>query len=60
MLGASLGPTLTGVLSAFDLRAPLLVGGVIYFSLAAHAVILMRRQAGMPLRGEAPLVEEGR
>ncbi len=60
MLGASLGPTLTGVLSAVDLRAPLLVGGLIYFSLAAHAVILMRRQAGMPLRADAPLAGEGR
>jgi MFS family permease len=44
MLGASLGPTMTGVLGAFDLRAPLLFGGVTYLLLAAHAAFLMRRQ----------------
>jgi MFS family permease len=44
MLGASLGPTMTGVLGAFDLRAPLLFGGVTYLGLAAHTAILMRKR----------------
>ncbi len=44
MLGASLGPTMTGVLGAFDLRAPLLFGGVTYLLLAAHTAILMRKR----------------
>src|SRR5262245_30494659 len=35
MLGASLGPTMTGVLGAFDLRAPLYAGGLTYLLLAA-------------------------
>ena len=45
MLGASLGPTLTGVLSAIDLRAPLLLGGVLYVLLAAHTAFLVHRRA---------------
>ncbi|HUD71581.1 MAG TPA: MFS transporter [Dongiaceae bacterium] len=44
MLGASLGPTMTGVLGAFDLRAPLLFGGVTYLALAVHTAILMRKR----------------
>jgi len=45
MLGASLGPTMTGVLGAIDLRVPLVFGGVSYLALAAHAAVLMRRQS---------------
>jgi MFS family permease len=45
MLGASLGPTMTGVLGAIDLRVPLLFGGLTYLLLAAHAAVLMRRQS---------------
>jgi len=45
MLGASLGPTMTGVLGAVDLRLPLVFGGVTYLVLAAHAAVLMRRQS---------------
>jgi MFS family permease len=44
MLGASLGPTMTGVLSAFNLRAPLWAGGVTYVLLAAQTVALDRRR----------------
>lgn len=44
MLGASFGPTMTGVLGAFDLRAPLLFGGATYVLLAAHTAILMRKR----------------
>lgn len=44
MLGAALGPTMTGVLGAIDLRAPLLFGGLTYLALAAHTAILMRRR----------------
>jgi MFS family permease len=44
MLGASLGPTMTGVLSTFDLRAPLLFGGLAYVGLAAHTLVLMRKR----------------
>jgi MFS transporter, DHA1 family, multidrug resistance protein len=44
MLGASLGPTMTGVLGAIDLRLPLAFGGVTYLGLAAHAAVLLRRQ----------------
>ena len=44
MLGASLGPTMTGVLGAFDLRTPLLFGGVTYLALAVHTAILMRKR----------------
>jgi DHA1 family multidrug resistance protein-like MFS transporter len=44
MLGASFGPTMTGVLSAMNLRAPLWVGGVTYLLLAAQTVALDRRR----------------
>jgi DHA1 family multidrug resistance protein-like MFS transporter len=44
MLGASLGPTMTGVLGAIQLRAPLWVGGVVYLLLAAHTLRLERRR----------------
>ena len=44
MLGASLGPTMTGVLSAASLRAPLWAGGATYLLLAAQTVALDRRR----------------
>ena len=44
MLGASLGPTMTGVLSAVNLRAPLLFGGATYLLLAAQTVAIDRRR----------------
>ncbi|HET8946172.1 MAG TPA: MFS transporter [Candidatus Polarisedimenticolia bacterium] len=44
MLGASLGPTMTGVLSAVNLRAPLWAGGATYLLLAAQTVALDRRR----------------
>jgi DHA1 family multidrug resistance protein-like MFS transporter len=44
MLGASLGPTMTGVLSAMNLRAPLWAGGVTYLILAAQTIALDRRR----------------
>jgi DHA1 family multidrug resistance protein-like MFS transporter len=44
MLGASFGPTMTGVLSAMNLRAPLWAGGVTYLLLAAQTVALDRRR----------------
>jgi DHA1 family multidrug resistance protein-like MFS transporter len=47
MLGASLGPTMTGVLGAIQLRAPLWVGGVVYLLLAAHTLILERRRMAL-------------
>jgi MFS family permease len=47
MLGASLGPTMTGVLGAIQLRAPLWVGGVVYLLLAAHTLILERRRIAL-------------
>jgi DHA1 family multidrug resistance protein-like MFS transporter len=45
MLGASLGPTMTGVFSAIQVRAPLWIGGVVYMLLAVHTVLLDRRRA---------------
>jgi DHA1 family multidrug resistance protein-like MFS transporter len=53
MLGASLGPTMTGVLSAMSLRAPLWAGGATYLVLAAQTVALDRRRR----RYTAPLAE---
>lgn len=44
MLGASFGPTLTGLLSAIDLRAPLWTGGAIYILLSVHTTVLLRRR----------------
>jgi len=44
MLGAALGPTMTGALGAIDLRLPLVFGGLTYLLLAAHAAVLMRRR----------------
>jgi MFS family permease len=54
MLGASLGPSLTGILSAIDLRAPLVVGGVIYILLAVHTTVLLRRHAGRAAVARSP------
>ena len=48
MLGASLGPTMTGALCAIHLRAPLVVGGLTYALLALHTLVLVRRQASGP------------
>ncbi|HYV19394.1 MAG TPA: MFS transporter [Verrucomicrobiae bacterium] len=55
MLGASFGPTMTGVLSAMNLRAPLWAGGVTYVLLAAQTVALDRRR-----RRHAATLEEAR
>jgi MFS family permease len=44
MLGASLGPTMTGILSAANLRAPLWAGGATYLLLAAQTIALDRRR----------------
>ena len=44
MLGASFGPTMTGVLSAMNVRAPLWAGGATYLVLAAQTVALDRRR----------------
>jgi len=59
MLGASLGPTLTGLLGAIDIRAPLLVGGVLYFLLAAHTTVLLRRRAARLAVAGAPAAGAG-
>jgi MFS transporter, DHA1 family, multidrug resistance protein len=53
MLGASLGPTLTGMLAALDLRVPLLVGGATYLLLAAHTAMLMRKHNARAAAAEA-------
>ena len=53
MLGASLGPTRTGVLGAIDLRAPLLFGGAAYLVLAVHTAVLMRKGAARRAAVEA-------
>jgi len=59
MLGASLGPTLAGLLSALDLRAPLLAGGVIYFLLAVHTTVLVRGRAGRRAVAGSPVAGAG-
>jgi DHA1 family multidrug resistance protein-like MFS transporter len=48
MLGGALGPTLCGLLAAIDVRAPILIGGLVYLVLTLHVVALSRRagQAG--------------
>ncbi len=43
MLGGALGPILCGALTAIDLRATLLIGGLIYLALALHAGTIARR-----------------
>ncbi|MBI1951626.1 MAG: MFS transporter [Acidobacteria bacterium] len=43
MLGGALGPVLCGALTAIDLRATLLIGGLIYLALALHAGTIARR-----------------
>jgi len=53
MLGASFGPTMTGVLSAMNVRAPLWAGGATYLVLAAQTVALDRRRR----RHDAALAE---
>jgi DHA1 family multidrug resistance protein-like MFS transporter len=45
MLGGAMGPILTGALSALDLRAPFLAGGLIYLALAIPAALIARRAA---------------
>lgn len=43
MLGGAVGPILTGFLSARDLRAPFIVGGIVYIALTLHVRMLARR-----------------
>ena len=43
MLGGALGPILCGVLNSIDPRAPILIGGLIYFVLTLHVTALARR-----------------
>ncbi len=45
MLGGAMGPILSGFLSARDLRAPFLVGGIVYVALTLHMLVLIRRGA---------------
>jgi hypothetical protein len=45
MLGGAMGPILTGALSALDLRAPFLAGGLIYLALTIPAALIARRAA---------------
>jgi DHA1 family multidrug resistance protein-like MFS transporter len=48
MLGGAAGPILAGLLSAFDLRAPFVAGGLIYLALAAPAAVMARRHPAAP------------
>jgi MFS family permease len=45
MLGGAAGPILSGLLSARDLRAPFLMGGIVYLALTLHLWLLARRGA---------------
>ncbi|HEU4401695.1 MAG TPA: MFS transporter, partial [Candidatus Polarisedimenticolia bacterium] len=43
MLGGAMGPILSGLIASHDLRAPLVVGGVLYAGMTLHVAILARR-----------------
>jgi len=43
MLGGALGPTLCGLLTSIDPRAPILIGGLVYGVLTLHVAALSRR-----------------
>jgi MFS transporter, DHA1 family, multidrug resistance protein len=43
MLGGALGPTLCGLLTVIDPRAPMLFGGLVYLALTLHVAVLSRR-----------------
>jgi len=49
MLGGALGPILCGALTVIDLRATLLIGGLIYLALALHAGTIARRSGAAGL-----------
>jgi len=48
MLGGALGPSLCGLLGAWDPRVMLLTGGAIYLALTLRAATLVRRRAAAP------------
>lgn len=53
LLGGAIGPILTGLLSALDVRAPFVAGGLAYAALAALAAALARRPRWRPMAGAA-------
>ncbi|MBI4168403.1 MAG: MFS transporter [Acidobacteria bacterium] len=53
LLGGAVGPILTGLLSALDVRAPFVVGSLVYAALAALAAALARRPRRRPAVGLA-------
>ncbi len=59
MLGGAIGPTLSGLLTSIDLRAPFLVGGLVYLALSVHSAGVSRRLARKrPVAAVSPMGEE--
>ena len=57
MLGGALGPTLCELLTAIDPRAPILIGGLVYFVLTLHVSALTRREGRHGAIGAEPAAE---
>jgi MFS family permease len=57
MLGGALGPTLCGLLTSIDPRAPILIGGLVYGVLTLHVAALSRRSARAYAVGTARATE---
>ena len=48
VMGGALGPSLCGLISAWDVRAPLFAGGLVYLGLALHTLSLARHRRTVP------------
>ncbi len=57
MLGGALGPTLCGLLTSIDPRAPILIGGLVYGVLTLHVAALSRRSGRAAAVGTARVTE---
>jgi DHA1 family multidrug resistance protein-like MFS transporter len=53
MLGGSMGPIVSGLLTSIDLRAPFLVSGLVYLALTLHATLMVRRRGRAPTHAVA-------
>ncbi len=53
MLGGSMGPIVSGLLTSIDLRAPFVVSGLLYLALTLHVTLMLRRRSRAPARAMA-------